>query len=132
MRSRRGAIEPRRIAEVTEPDGRLTFPLATTPDLAHVAMADFLGHVQIRSLDGRVRRSVATGPLPLDAFAALTPDAALLAIAHSQRLDLWDTRTGQHLQRWQLTPPLTALAFAPATRPILAIGLPNGLTEMWG
>ncbi len=116
MRSRRGAIEPRRIAEVTEPDGRLTFPLATTPDLAHVAMADFLGHVQIRSLDGRVRRSVATGPLPLDAFAALTPDAALLAIAHSQRLDLWDTRTGQHLQRWQLTPPLTALAFAPAPR----------------
>ncbi len=131
-RSHRGNVEPRRIAEVIEPDGRLLFPLATTPDLAVVALADFLGHMQIRSLDGRLRRSVATGPVPIDAFAALTSDAALLALAHGQRLDLWDTQTGQRLQNWQLTTPLTALSFAPASHPVLALGLPNGLTEMWG
>jgi len=131
-RSHRGNVEPRRIAEVIEPDGRLLFPLAATPDLAVVTLADFLGHMQVRSLDGRLRRSVATGPVPIDAFAALTSDAALLALAHGQRLDLWDTRTGQHLQNWQLTAPLTALSFASATHPVLALGLPNGLTEMWG
>ncbi len=131
-RSHRGNVEPRRIVEIIEPDGRLLFPLATTPDLAVVAIADFLGHMQVRSLDGRLRRSVATGPVPIDAFAALTADAALLALAHGQRLDLWDTRTGQHLQNWQLTAPLTALSFAPAPHPVLALGLPNGLTEMWG
>lgn len=131
-RSHRGSVEPRRIAEVMEPDGRLLFPLAATPDLAVVALADFLGHMQLRSLDGRIRRSVATGPVPIDAFAALTSDAALLALAHEQRLDLWDTRTGQHFQSWQLSAPLTALAFAPTPHPVLALGLPNGLTEMWG
>lgn len=131
-RSLRGAVEPRRIAEVTEPDDRLTFPFAATPDLAFVALADFLGQVRIFSPDGRVRRSVATGPIPLDAFAALTSDAALLAIAHGQRLDLWETQTGQHVQRWQLASPLTALAFAPVAHPALALGLPNGLTELWG
>ena len=131
-RSHRGSVEPRRIAEVIEPDGRLLFPLATTPDLAIVALADFLGHMQVRSLDGRLRRSVATGPVPIDAFAALTSDATLLALAHGQRLDLWDTRTGQQLQSWQLTAPLTALSFAPTAHPVLALGLPNGLTEMWG
>ncbi|HEX5547720.1 MAG TPA: hypothetical protein VFX24_09930, partial [Ktedonobacterales bacterium] len=131
-RSHRGNVEPRRIAEVIEPDGRLLFPLATTPDLGIVALADFLGHMQVRSLDGRLRRTVATGPVPIDAFAALTSDAALLAIAHGQRLDLWDTRTGQQLQNWQLTAPLTALSFAPTAHPVLALGLPNGLTEMWG
>lgn len=128
----RGAAEPRRLTEISEPDGRLTFPLATTPDLAYVALADFLGHMQVRSLAGHVRQSVATGPVPLDAFAALTPDAALLAIAHSTRLDLWDVKTGQCLQRWQLPTALTALTFAPAPRPVLAVGLPNGLTELWG
>jgi hypothetical protein len=131
-RSHRGNVEPRRIAEVIEPDGRLTFPLATSPDLAVVALADFQGHVQIRSLDDHVRRSVTTGPVPLDAFAVLTADAALLALAHGQRLDLWDTRTGQHLQQWHLTSPLTALSFAPVAHPTLALGLPNGLTEIWG
>ena len=131
-RSHRGNVEPRRIAEVIEPDGRLLFPLAATPDLAVVALADFLGHMQLRSLDGRLRRSVATGPVPIDSFAALTSDATLLALAHGQRLDLRDTRTGQYLQSWQLTAPLTALTFAPAPHPVLALGLPNGLTEMWG
>ena len=134
-RSARGIVEPRRIAEIAEPDGRLTFPLATTPNLAVVALADFLGHVQIRSLDGRLRQSVKTGPLPLDAFAALTPDAALLAIADEQRLDLWETRTGQRMQQWRLASPLTALTFAPTAsngHHLLAIGLPNGLTELWG
>jgi DnaJ domain len=131
-RSHRGSVEPRRIAEVIEPDGRLLFPLATTPDLAIVSLADFLGHMQVRSLDGRLRRTVATGPVPIDAFAALTSDAALLALAHGQRLGLWDTRTGQQLQNWQLTAPLTALSFAPTAHPVLALGLPNGLTEMWG
>jgi hypothetical protein len=56
----------------------------------------------------------------------------LLTLAHGQRLGLWDTRTGQHLQTWQLTAPLTALTFAPTAHPVLALGLPNGLTEMWG
>jgi hypothetical protein len=131
-RSHRGGVEPRRIAEVIEPDGRLLFPLAATPDLSVVALADFLGHMQVRSLDGRQRRTVATGPVPIDSFAALTSDAALLTLAHGQRLGLWDTRTGQHLQTWQLTAPLTALTFAPTAHPVLALGLPNGLTEMWG
>lgn len=131
-RSHRGNVEPRRIAEIIEPDGRLLFPLAATPDLAVVALADFLGHMQVRSLDGRIRRSVATGPVPIDAFAALTADAALLALAHGQRLDLWDTRTGHQLQNWRLTAPLTALTFATTAHPVLALGLPNGLTEMWG
>jgi hypothetical protein len=131
-RSHRGGVEPRRIAEIAEPDGRLSFPLATTPDLTYVALADFQGNIQVRSLNGRVRQHIATGPLPLDAFAALTPGAAMLAIAHSHRLDLWDVRTCQHLQRWQLAAPLTALTFAPAPSPVLAVGLPNGQTELWG
>lgn len=131
-RSRRGAIEPRRIAEFTEPDGLLTFPLATTPDLARVAVADSLGQMRLYTLDGRVRQRIATGPLPLDAFAALTPDGALLAIAHGQRLDLWQTATGQPLQHWRLPAPLTALTFALAPRPLLALGLADGLTELWG
>lgn len=131
-RSRRGMVEPRRIAEMSEPDGRLTFPLATTHSLAYVALADFLGHMQIRSLDGRIRRSITTGAVPLDAFAALTPDAGLLAVAHGQRLDLWETRTGQHQQNWQLPVPISALGFAPAAHPVLMLGLSNGMTELWG
>lgn len=131
-RSRRGITEPRRIAEVIEPDDRLNFPLAATPDLSLVALADLMGHMHIRSLDGRVRQRVPTESVPPDAFAALSPDASLLAVAHNQQLDLWETRTGQRQQHWQLTAPLTALAFAPATHPTLAIGLPNGLTELWG
>lgn len=130
-RSRRGGVEPRRIAELSEPDGRLTFPLATTPNCAIVALADFTGHMQIRSLDGRVRHTIATGPMPLDAFAALSPDGALLAVAHGQRLDLWEARTSQRLQSWQLPAPLSALGFAPAAHPLLAIGLPDGSTELW-
>jgi hypothetical protein len=131
-RSRRGAAEPRRIAEMTEPDGLLTFPLAATPNLARVALAESLGQMRLLSPDGRVRQRIATGPLPLDAFAALTPDAAMLAIAHGQRLDLWQTASGQPLQHWRLPAPLTALAFAHTPRPLLAIGLANGLTELWG
>ena len=130
--SRRGTIEPRRSAEVTEPDGLLTFPLATTPDLARVAVADALGQMRLYTLDGRVRQRIATGPLPLDAFAALTPDTSMLAIAHGQRLDLWQVASGQPLQHWRLPAPLTALTFAPAPRPLLALGLANGLTELWG
>lgn len=132
-RSHRGAVEPHRAAEIIEPDGRLLFPLAATANLSHVALADFLGHVQVRSLDGRVRLSVKTGDLPLDAFIALTPDASLLAIGHSTQLDLWDPQSGQHRQRWKLGAPLTALAFAPAApRPVLALGLSQGVTELWG
>lgn len=134
-RSRRGAFEPRRIAELTEPDGLLTFPLATTPDLARVAIADSLGQMRVYSLDGRARLRIATGsaaPLPLDAFAALTPDATMLATAHGQRLDLWQTASSQPLQHWRLPAPLTALTFAATPRPLLALGLANGLTELWG
>lgn len=131
-RSRRGAVEPRRVAEVTEPDGLLTFPLATTPDLARVTAADSLGQMRVYTLNGRIRQRIPTGPLPLDAFAAISPDGALLAIAHGPRLDLWQTTTGQPLQHWRLPAPLTALTFAPAPRPLLALGLANGLTELWG
>ena len=131
-RSRRGAIEPRRVAEITEPDGLLTFPLAATPNLARIAVADSLGQMRLYAPNGRNEQRIATGQLPLDAFAALDPDATMLAIAYGQRLDLWQTASGQPLQHWRLPAPLTALAFAPAPRPLLALGLANGLTELWG
>ena len=51
---------------------------------------------------------------------------------HSYPPDLWQTASGQPLQHWRLPAPLTALAFAHTPRPLLAIGLANGLTELWG
>jgi hypothetical protein len=77
--------------------------------------------------------SVATGLLPVEARAALAPDASLLALARGTALDVWSVTTGARLQQWEFGAGVSSLTFAaPAARPTLAIGLSNGVVEVWG
>jgi hypothetical protein len=128
-----GAPTVKRIAHLPLPEGALTFPIATTPDLAWVAASDFPVGVVLLSLPGRTRRDVPTGPVHPQEQLALSPDAAYLAVARDERLELWDTRGGQRVQELRFAAEVTAVAFgAGAAQPVLGVGLANGLAEVWG
>ncbi|WIG58701.1 MAG: hypothetical protein OJF49_001447 [Ktedonobacterales bacterium] len=127
-----GALQPQRTARVAAPLDAIQFPLTVTPDLAYVA-ASFQGaEARVHRLAGGDPFVIPTGPIPEDALIALSPDAAYLALARDTHLDLWHVASGQHLQRWQCPAECTALTFATAAAtPTLAVGLRNGLIEIW-
>lgn len=127
-----GNPHPRRIARFPCPPGTSWLPLAATPDLSWVAIGYLDRFVCLLAPATGDQRVVPSGPLPADARAALSPDGALLALARGPRLDLWQTATAAHLQQWQLAADIGALSFAThSPTPLLAIGLANGLAELW-
>jgi curved DNA-binding protein CbpA len=127
-----GAPTVKRVARISEAEGALTFPLATTADLAWIAASDFPVGLVLLSLRDRARRRLPTGPVRPHEHLALSPDAAYLAIGRDERLELWDTKSGQRAQELRFAAELTAVAFAGAAQPMLAVGLANGLAEVWG
>jgi DnaJ-like protein len=133
-RSHSGIPQPRRIARIAEPEGGLEFPLAASADLAWVAASDFPVGLRLLSLTGGHKpRAVPAGAVRPEARVSLSPDGAYAAIAREDRLELWDTRDGRRAQEWQFAAEITALAFAGgAARPLLGVGLANGLAELWG
>jgi hypothetical protein len=132
-RSLLGGLGPRRIARAAFPAGVSWYPLAATPDLAWVATGHTDRALNLIAPRSGARCAVPTGPVPADARVALTPDGGLLALARGARLDLWRTPDGAHVQEWQFGAEIAALSFAAqAERPLLGIGLGNGLAEVWG
>jgi hypothetical protein len=128
-----GGPRPRRVARMTLPAGASWFPSAATPDLAWVATGHTSRELSLIAPQSHARRTIITGAVPADARAALSPDGGLLALARGTRLDLWRTADGSHAQEWEFAAEIAALEFAgQASRPLLGIGLGNGLAEVWG
>ena len=127
-----GNPHPRRIARFPCPPGTGWLPLAATPDLAWVAIGYLDRFICLLAPATGGQRVIPTGPFPADAHAALSPDGAFLVLACGPRLDLWQTASAAHLQRWQFAADVSALGFAvQAPAPLLAIALANGLVEVW-
>lgn len=128
-----GTSEPHAARRVIEPAEALGFPLAATPDLHTLACAtDGSSAVRVLDADGHVRQTCATGHIPDGSLLALSPDAGLVALARQSRLDLYATKDGTLVQRWQFADEISALAFSPnAGAPVLAVALRNGLAELW-
>ncbi|HEX6122469.1 MAG TPA: DnaJ domain-containing protein [Ktedonobacterales bacterium] len=132
-RTLRGAIAPRQEYRHLEAARLVRLPLAATPDLARVALV--LGEGALRLLSPREGRhsTLLVGELPEDPRLALSADGAWLALGRDDQLDLWNVETGQHAQAWRFGAEVTALAFgAGGGRALLAVGLANGLAEVWG
>ncbi|MBF6590182.1 MAG: J domain-containing protein [Ktedonobacterales bacterium] len=132
-RTLRGAIAPRRVAQHSEPERPLGLPIAATPDLAWVAVAEGASRIRLLALGARQERTLAVGTLPEEVRLALSPDGRYLALARDSELWLWETLTGQPAQHWRFGGEVSALAFAPGGgRVRLGVGLANGLAEIWG
>jgi hypothetical protein len=128
-----GRTRPRRVARATIPTGSEWFPLAATPDLAWIATGHTGRAMGLVSPRSHERRAIPTGAVPADARAVLSADGALLALARGARLDMWRTADGGHAQEWEFAAEIAALEFArQGSRPLLAIGLGNGVAEVWG
>ncbi len=128
-----GASQSRRMVRVAEAIETLSFPLATTPDFSRVAINRQGEGVNIYTPGKGDQKVIATGAVPQDARIALSENGAYLAIARGARLDLWEVHDGRHVEEWQFTTEVTALAFAAQmTRPLLGVGLRNGIVELWG
>ncbi|HEY7834484.1 MAG TPA: DnaJ domain-containing protein [Ktedonobacterales bacterium] len=133
---------PRRVARVALAPGAAWYPLAATPDLAWVAIGYQEQTVRVLAPATQAQRTISTGLLPPESRVALAPDAALLALARGKTLDLWAVADGTLVQHWDFAAEVTALAFAArvapegpagtAGWPALAIGLSNGVAEVWG
>lgn len=131
-RGLRGSVQPRRIAQVARPIDEIGFPLAVTPDLTWAAATTLGRDIRLISLRRDEQRLIQCEGVPDTARLALIHDGAYLALARESQLDLWDTRNGRHLQRWQFAAEVTALAFAhPSAHALLAAGLRNGTVELW-
>jgi len=129
----RGVTEPKRIEQVMESTGMLHYPLTATHDLAWIAIGSVNRQLRLFALRGHQQRVVEIGALPQDALAALTPDGARVALARGARLNLYDTQSNRELQEWTFGDEITTLAYSPnPARPLLAVGLRNGLAEIWG
>lgn len=127
-RSRRG---PRRIAHVELP-GTLRLPALATPDLGWVALPLGAALLHLHELRGPRRHNLEVGQIGEDARLAVSPDGGLVALAQGTRLDLWDAAPRRRAQTWDFADEVTALAFDPTPgRGILAVGLRNGLAEIW-
>jgi WD40 repeat protein len=132
-RGLRGTIAPRQEVRHTESARLLRLPLATTPDLSRVALVLGEGALRLLSLREGRHSTLVVGELPEDPRLALSADGAWLALGRDDQLDLWNTTTGQHAQNWRFGADVTALAFgAGGGRALLAVGLANGLAEVWG
>lgn len=131
-RGLRGGVQPRRVTQIARPVDEIGFPLVVTPDLAWVAAATMGRDVRLLSLRRDERRVVHCERVPDSARLALSPDGAYLALAREAQLDLWDTRSDRHLQRWQFASEITTLTFAhPCPHALLGVGLRNGIVELW-
>ena len=127
-----GAAQPRRIAQIARPVEEIGFPLAVTPDLAWTAATTMGRDVRLLSLRHDEQRVVHCDRVPDAARIALSADGAYLALARESQLDLWETRGGRHLERWQFASEITALDFAhQSPHALLGIGLRNGIVELW-
>ncbi|MFI5274131.1 MAG: WD40 repeat domain-containing protein, partial [Ktedonobacterales bacterium] len=129
-----GAAHPRRQTVISAKVESAQFPIAATDRLTHVAVTVQSAALRVYALTGRVAATdVPTGTVPEDAQLAISPDGRLIALVRAERLDLWQVAGGRHLQRWAFDTPVAGLAFAPATATPtrLAIGLRNGIAEVW-
>ncbi len=132
-RSLRGAIAPRAEARSVEPLRALHLPIAAARDLATAALLDGGMGIRLFTPGARATRTLDFGRALEDPRLALSPDGALLALAHGTRAELWETRTGRCLQLWDCGAEVTALAFgAGGGHTALGLGLANGLAEVWG
>ena len=128
-----GAVEPKRSLMLSEPAGGWHFPLTATPDLSWIAIGAHNRQMVLFATRSRQGRPLEVGILPHDARAALSPDGEWLALAHDNRLDVYETRTNRGDQEWTFGDEITALVWSPnPRRALLAVGLRNGLTELWG
>jgi hypothetical protein len=126
-------IGPRRVANLVIPPGVAWFPLAVTPDVSWVAIGHFGRSIRMLAPGSPAQRTIHTGPLAPDTRLSLSPDGSLLAVAHGSQLDLWQTTDGRCVQQVEFADELTAMSFAGAAgRPLLGVGLSNGLAEVWG
>ncbi|HEU5440185.1 MAG TPA: DnaJ domain-containing protein [Ktedonobacterales bacterium] len=133
-RSLLGAPQPHRITVLSLRPESAGFPMAVTADLSHIAVT--FGAVGLR-LHAVPQRSapvdVPAGGVPQDAHIALAPGGRLLALARDDRLELWVPGELAPRQTWRLGDAVSALAFAGSlAAPRLAVGLRNGLLEVWG
>lgn len=132
-RTMRGVIQARRVAQVALPVEHLHFPLAATPDLAWVACGHLGRSMRLSSLREGKHLTIPTGNVADDALAALSPDARYFALARGTQLDLWETHSARHVQQWRFSAEITTLTAAPGLdKPLFAIGLRNGLADLWG
>lgn len=128
-----GKIGPHRVANIVIPPGVAWYPLAATPSLSWVAMGHHGKAIRMLAPGSNQQRLIHTGALAPDTRTALSPDGSLLAVAHGSQVDLWHTAESRRVQEWELATEITALSFATvAGRPLLGVGLGNGLAELWG
>lgn len=131
-RSLLGSTQARRTVEIAAAADDLHFPLAATPDLAWVAMGYQGRNVRVYRLRSGERRTVTTGPLFDDARLLLTPRATYLALARGAALDLYETSSGQRVQQVRFAAEVASLGCTLGAGSLqLAIGLSNGLVEVW-
>jgi hypothetical protein len=132
-RTLRGTIAPRQEYRHLESARLLRLPLAATPDLARVALVLGEGALRLLSPRGGGSSTLLVGELPEEPRLALSADGAWLALGRDDRVELWNTDTREHAQEWRFGAEVTALAFgAGGGRALLAVGLANGLAEVWG
>ncbi|MGZ3600791.1 MAG: J domain-containing protein [Ktedonobacterales bacterium] len=132
-RTMRGAVQARRAAEIALPVEHLHFPLAATSNLAWVACGHLGRAMRLSSLREGKHITIPTGDVAEDSLAALSPDARYLALARGPQLDLWETHSARHVQQWRFSAEITSLTAAPGLdKPLYAVGLRNGVTDLWG
>ena len=132
-RSMRGVTQARQIATIAEPAEHLSFPLAATPDLAWIVCGHLGRYMRLSSMREGKHITISTGNVSEEALVALSPDARFLALARGAQLDLWETHGARLVQQWRFAAEITTLNAAPGPgNPLFAIGLRNGLAELWG
>lgn len=133
-RSLRGGPRPRRVTVIAAQHEDVRFPIAASPDLSYVAAS-------LQGVALRVYPLDPAGP-PLDLPAGVVPDDALLAVAargeavavgRETALELFRVADRACVQRWELGDAVSSVTFAPAPAGMvrLAVGLRNGVIEVW-
>ena len=131
-RSLRGVAQPRVTRTVLQPLEDLDFPMAFTPDLAW-GIATRRGHeMAIFSLAEKKAHAISVGPVAPDARVALSADGSYVALAHEATLRLWHAPSGQFVQMWRAATEIGPIVFARRQNAhLLAVGLADGLVELW-
>lgn len=133
-RSLRGSPRPRRVTVIAAQHEDVRFPIAASPDLSHVAAS-------LQGVALRVYPLEPAGP-PLDLPSGSVPDDALLVVAprgeavalgREASLELFRVADHACVQRWEFGDVVSSVTFAPAPAGVvrLAVGLRNGVVEMW-
>lgn len=126
-----GNQQPRRKGQVVRRREEAQLPLIATPDLSWCAFGVPDVGVELVRISENERRIVRVGDIGTQGRIALSPNGEFVAVARNSQLDLWETRENKLVQRWQLASEITAIQFAPGRARVLAIGLRNGLVEVW-